>query len=400
MKIRTVSGNLVNLLPSDAILKVAAVVACSVQLGLSRDYAGLYTIKKTESSANAVTIYPATGEKIDGADSVTLTTENEYKTLAPAEGGWTVVDAYTATPSLASPILTTPKIADGHEHVTITSANQTHASATATIPNFGDAADEFVMKDTEQTLTNKTLNAPTLILQERAATLNAVAAAVTVEKVVIDELVAGDTVSFDSNAFVMVAADPGATEFTNLAGLVALVDALEDWAAAADTGAMDITAAVKGAAGNGEIVTVSHTAATTAGGIDESAKGACDVLAGEIGAMAAGDTFAFDGNTFTKVASDAGAGEFTNTAGLITLLDALDDWEVTASGSDVHIESAANGAAYNDKTVVITYKRTTASGKDGVAAAKGTVVFDATHIYICTGEQTVTDAYWKSAALS
>lgn len=160
MRIRTVSGNLVNLLPSDAILKVSAVVACSVQLGLSRDYAGLYTVKKTESSANAVTILPATGEKIDGADSVTLTTENEYKTLAPAEGGWTVVDAYTATPSLTSPVLTTPKIADGGTGVTITSAYQAHASATATIPNFGDAADEFVMKDTTQVLTKKQLTAP------------------------------------------------------------------------------------------------------------------------------------------------------------------------------------------------------------------------------------------------
>lgn len=400
MKIRTVSGNQVFLLPSDAILKVSAVVACTVQLGASRDYAGYFTIKKTESSANAVTIVPASGEKIDGADSVTLTTENEYKTLAPAEGGWTVVDSYTATPSLASPVLTTPLIADGDDNVTITSADQTHATPVVTIPDIGDAADEFVMKDTAQTLTNKTLNTPTLILQERAATLNAVAAAVTVEKVVIDELVAGDTVSFDSNAFAMVASNPGATEFTNLAGLVALVDALEAWEAAADTGAMDITAAVKGAAGNGEIVTVSHTAATTAGGIDESAKAACDVLSGEIGAMAAGDTIAFDGSTFTKVASDAGEGEFTDTAGLITLLDALEDWVASASGSDVHIESAANGAAYNDRTVVITYKRTTASGEDGVAAAKGTVVFDATHIYICTGEQTVTDAYWKSAALS
>ena len=162
MKIRTVSGNLVNLLPSDAILKVSAVVACSVQMGLSKGYAGLYTIKKTESSANAVTILPATGETIDGAASVTLTTVNEYKTLAPAEGGWTVVDAYTATPSLASPVLTTPKIADGDAGLTITSANQTHASAIATIPDIGDAADEFVMKDTTQTLTGKTLTSPTL----------------------------------------------------------------------------------------------------------------------------------------------------------------------------------------------------------------------------------------------
>ena len=61
MNIRNVSGNVVFLQPDDAILKVSAVVACSVQLGLSRDYAGYYTIKKTESSANAVTILPASG---------------------------------------------------------------------------------------------------------------------------------------------------------------------------------------------------------------------------------------------------------------------------------------------------------------------------------------------------
>lgn len=160
MKIRTVSGNQVFLLPSDAILKVSAIVACTVQLGASRDYAGYFTIKKTESSANAVTIVPASGEKIDGADSVTLTTENEYKTLAPAEGGWTVVDAYTATPSLASPVLTTPKIADGDKGVTVTSANQTNATPVVTIPNIGGAADEFVMKDTKQTLTKKMLTTP------------------------------------------------------------------------------------------------------------------------------------------------------------------------------------------------------------------------------------------------
>jgi len=160
VKIRTVSGNQVFLLPSDAILKVSAVVACTVQLGASRDYAGYFTIKKTESSANAVTIVPASGEKIDGADSVILTTENEYKTLAPAEGGWTVVDSYTVTPSFNSPVLTTPKIADGDKGVTVTSADQNHATPVVTIPNIGDAADEFVMKDTQQTLTKKMLTAP------------------------------------------------------------------------------------------------------------------------------------------------------------------------------------------------------------------------------------------------
>lgn len=64
--------------------------------------------------------------------------------------------------TLTSPVLTTPKIADGDAGLTVTSANQTNAGATATVPDIGDAADEFVMKDTTQTLTNKTLTAPTL----------------------------------------------------------------------------------------------------------------------------------------------------------------------------------------------------------------------------------------------
>lgn len=64
--------------------------------------------------------------------------------------------------TLTSPVLTTPKIADTDAGCTITSADQTHASAVATIPNFTGAAEEFVMKALAQTLTNKTLTAPVM----------------------------------------------------------------------------------------------------------------------------------------------------------------------------------------------------------------------------------------------
>lgn len=64
--------------------------------------------------------------------------------------------------TLTSPILTTPKIDDGHEHCTIASADQTDSGATITIPDCGDSADEFVLKDTTQTLTEKTLTAPVM----------------------------------------------------------------------------------------------------------------------------------------------------------------------------------------------------------------------------------------------
>lgn len=58
----------------------------------------------------------------------------------------------------AGEAVVTPLIDDGDAGVTVTSANQTHAAPTVTIPDIGDAADSFVMNDTAATLTNKTIN--------------------------------------------------------------------------------------------------------------------------------------------------------------------------------------------------------------------------------------------------
>ncbi len=68
----------------------------------------------------------------------------------------------TNTQTLTNKTLTTPVIDDGDAGLTVTSANQTNASPVATIPDIGDAADTFVMADTPQTLTNKTLTSPVL----------------------------------------------------------------------------------------------------------------------------------------------------------------------------------------------------------------------------------------------
>ena len=66
------------------------------------------------------------------------------------------------TPTINTGTLATPLIDDGDAGCTVTSADQTHASATATIPNFTGAADSFVMLALAQTLTNKTLTNPTV----------------------------------------------------------------------------------------------------------------------------------------------------------------------------------------------------------------------------------------------
>lgn len=102
------------------------------------------TIKSADqTNAAAIVTIPNIG---DAADNFVM--ENTAATLT--------------LKTMTSPVLTTPKIADGDAGCTITSANQTNASATITIPDCGDAADEFVLKDTTQTLTKKTLTAPVI----------------------------------------------------------------------------------------------------------------------------------------------------------------------------------------------------------------------------------------------
>jgi len=64
---------------------------------------------------------------------------------------------------LTSAHLATPLIEDGDAGVTITSADQTNAAPTATIPDIADSADTFVMCDTTQTVTAKTLTAPKIV---------------------------------------------------------------------------------------------------------------------------------------------------------------------------------------------------------------------------------------------
>ena len=84
----------------------------------------------------------------------------------------------------------------------------------------------------------------------------------------IARLAIGDTVEFDGEVFTMAAEDSVQdNEFKNLAGLIACIDAMDDWAAVEDTGAVDITAATDSTDFNGVeiIVTLKRV---TAGGVD------------------------------------------------------------------------------------------------------------------------------------
>lgn len=74
----------------------------------------------------------------------------------------TKVTASAAALNALSSTLSSPLIADGDTGVTLTSANQTHAAPTVTIPDIVDNADSFVMNDTAATLTLKTLTTPVI----------------------------------------------------------------------------------------------------------------------------------------------------------------------------------------------------------------------------------------------
>lgn len=92
------------------------------------------------------------GHDHDGTNSKSV--GNGYTTLTGAE---TLTNKH-----LTSPHLTTPLIEDGDTGLSVTSANQTHAAPTATIPDLGNAADNFCMTDLAQTLLLKTLTNPVI----------------------------------------------------------------------------------------------------------------------------------------------------------------------------------------------------------------------------------------------
>lgn len=161
MRIRTVSSSVANVETSDAMLKCnCAANAIAVSLSASNSYPGEINIKKVEGSANAVTITPASGETIDGSSSITLTIENEKKTLIPVDGGWTEVDNIndlptaavdlTSAQTLTNKTLTTPVVASFYQD-----AGKTKLMTT---PN--TASDTLTAIAATQTLTNKTLTTP------------------------------------------------------------------------------------------------------------------------------------------------------------------------------------------------------------------------------------------------
>lgn len=230
---------------------------------------------------------------------------------------------------------------------------------------------------------------------------NAAAAQVVLAKADLDLLAVGDVVSFDGNDFTM-AAVPGDNEFANAAGLAALLNALDDWGAAENTGAITITAATRGAAYNGKVVTLTKLEDTTAGGDGAGTEATATIFAATIAQLAIGDTVGFAGEVFTMAAlTDVAKNEFANAAGLIACIDAMDDWTAVNNAGDIDITAATDSEDFNDITIMVSLRRATATGVDGTPGFRGAVCVDAGNIYVCTAHNTsVTNNNWEKVAIA
>lgn len=230
------------------------------------------------------------------------------------------------------------------------------------------------------------------------APVNATAATATIAAADIAITADGDTVKFANSEFVKDAT-PEAGEWNDATALAALINALDDWNAAVDTGAVVITAATKGAVFNGAVAIVEVVEDTTAGG-DVAAKAAATIAAATIARLAVGDSVGFAGSTFVMASeTDVARGEFADAAGLIECINAMDDWTAVNDAGDIDITAVADGADYNDVDVMVFLSRKTATGADGTVGKAGDMYADDTYLYVASADNGISDNNWRKIAL-
>lgn len=172
----------------------------------------------------------------------------------------------------------------------------------------------------------------------------------------------GDGVEVAGEWFFKVASNPAGGQFTTIAQLTALIDALADVTATDDGSTIAIVAAANGTAGNS--ITLS---------VDGDNTG----------------TLAVSGATLTGGVADPGANEFVTIAGLTALVNALATVTATNNGTTITITAATAGTAGNSITLA---KGVGNSGTLDISGATLTGGDDANTIGALTLRVTGTDA--------
>ena len=204
-----------------------------------------------------------------------------------------------------------------------------------------------------------------------------------------------DTVLFETVTCTKAAA-PGAGEFSDAAGLGALLNDIAGWTGAENAGVVTATSDALGVAQNGKAATITHRGTSTSGG--SAVAKASGVLSGaDLAQLALGDRVTFDGATFTKAAATSvPADEFEDVAGLILCIDGMTDWTAAITNVvDIKIEAAENGEAYNEKICNLIYVRTSAGAINGTVGVANEICADESYIYHSVGASTAATANWR-----
>lgn len=178
--------------------------------------------------------------------------------------------------------------------------------------------------------------------------------------------VAGDKVFLGTNRFLKVTTVTGPNQFTNIASLTTLIDALADFVATDDGTTITITAADYGFAGNVKLAvggqntgTMAVSGATLTGGHD-------------------GDTVIVNGVTMRKVASAPGALEFSSIVELEALTEAVTGVDSSQNGTVVSLAASATGTAGNAFTLALGASNTGTMAVSGATFTGGVDAASAT----------------------
>jgi hypothetical protein len=146
--------------------------------------------------------------------------------------------------------------------------------------------------------------------------------------------IVGSTLVVDGNTFTCVSGAPGANEFSVIAELTTLVNAIASVNATDNGSIISIVAAAKGAAGNS--IGISKTGAGLTFTGPTHLEGGLD-----------GSTVTVNSVTSTCIDSAPGANEFTNITQLTALVTAISGIDATDNGSVVAVVAAVAGTAGN-----------------------------------------------------
>lgn len=374
MNRKNITSTIYTVFPNDVIINCNC-TSNAIAVTLYPAIAGkTVTIKKTDSGTNTVTIYPATGETIDGSASVTLTTANEYKTFAAHRKGWTVIDAYTATPTLISP--------------TITLKTDTPVNAVAST-----LTTELTGENNDLTYTAKTKGAAgdnISVAYVNPGTPNA--------ELTVGVVGTAITVNLATDAGTAASADIGSgADGTVTTTVDAVGDAGNDYTIQVVVGEgnnIDLSAAIDGTA-------ITVTLGTDDTGAVDNTKNTATLVADAINEIPG----------VTAAASGEGDAALTTAEGPTSFLGGIDpaitttaDDIITAIGEDEDADAlvAVAKAAENSGAGVVTAMPTTNlnNGADGTVGSQWEIRVDDSYIYIAADDNTVADANWKKVAIA